>query len=339
MCAALAAHGIADTALPLSAHLETAVMQAMRSTQPPLLLIDLAVLAQLATGADEFCAWKQSHCASADLLLYCSTLHAVSAQARAWAQRLGARDLLPGCDPAHGRESLLPSMHTILALLGAGGADEAATEQALRALPFMPDDTAPVAQAWQLRDALRQAGVDAGVLNAKMCGAGGVDIRARRFRTKTYNECFVGHEAVDWLVQNGGAACSRMDALRIGQMLLELGHIYHAGHEQPFRDGHFFYRAHADTARLNALDLCDVVARLRDGGVRIRDCKFHGVRYPACFVGADAVTWMGDTFELCEHEAITLGQRLIDLYIVHHVTNSQPFRNGHFFYRFYQDEQ
>ncbi len=339
VCAALTAHGVVATGLPLSAHLETAVMQAMRGPQPPLLLIDIIVLAQLATGTDEFCAWKRSHCANADLLLYCSELHTVPAQARAWAQRLGAHDLLPGCDLVHRRQSLLPTMNSILMLLGAGVANETAMERALLALPTTPDDRTSVAQAWRLHDELHQIGVDPDTLRVKMRGAGGIDIRARRFRTKTYDECFIGHEAVDWLMQNAGAPRPRTEALRIGQALLALGRIYHVGHEQPFLDGHFFYRTHADTPRLSALDLCDVVARLRDGGVRIRDRKFHGVCYPACFVGADAVTWIRNAFELGEHEASTLGQRLMDLYMVHHVTNSQPFRNGHFFYRFYQDEK
>ena len=337
LCAALTAHGVTVTSVPPSAHLETATMQAMRDAQPPLLLIDIAVLAQLATGAAQFCEWKRRHCASAELLLFCSGLYAVHEQARAWAQRLGARDLLPGGDLAHRRESLLPAINTILSVAGAGAADDTAIERALRALPAMLDNTTLVAHAWRQIDTLRALGpgLEPGVLIAKMRGCSGVEICARLYRMKTYDECFVGNEAVDWLTQTMGIA--RADAVCVGQALLELGHLYHVAREQPFQDGHFFYRLFADTPRLNALDLCALSERMREG-VRIRDRKFHGVTYPACFVGADAAAWMREVLELSENEVMTLGQRLMDLFIVHHVVDGQPFRDGKFFYRFHQDE-
>lgn len=334
LCAALAAQGVAVTSLPPSAHLETAAMQAMRDAQPPLLLIDIAVLAQLATGAAEFCAWKRRHCADADLILYCSGLHAVHAQALAWVQRLGARNLLPGCDLAHWRDSLLPTLNTILTALGAGAVDESVAQRAVRALPAMLDNTTLVGRAWRQFDALRAFDLGPDALIAKILDAGGVDIRARLYRMKTYDECFVGNEAVDWLAQVSGVA--RADAVRIGQALLELGRIYHVAREQPFQDGNFFYRVPANTPRLNALDLCAVSECMREG-VGIRNRKFHGITYPQCFVGAEAVTWMRHSLELSENEAMTLGQRLMDLFIVQHVVDQQPFRNGKFFYRFYQD--
>lgn len=335
VCAALSAHGVEVSALPPSAHLETAIKQAMSEAQSPLLLIDLAALAQLSTSAEDFCAWKKSHCAAADLILYCGGLHAVHPQARAWAQRLGAHDLLPGCDIAHWRDSLLPSVRTILSVAETS-ADETAIQRALQALPAVLDDTTRVAQAWRELDVVRRFGFDAGDLANALRDKHGVAIRARRYRAKIYGECFVGTDAVGWIAQT--AVVSRADAVRIGHALLELGHLYHVVREQPFEDGNFFYRVSANTPRLHALDLCNVTARLRDSGVRIRDRKFHGVTYPACFVGADAVAWLRASYQLSVNEAMTLGQWLIDLFIVHHVVDSQPFRDGKFFYRFYQDE-
>jgi len=334
LCAALAALDIPATGLPLSAHLETAIAQAMRGTQPPLLLIDIVALAQLGTDAEEFGLWKRKHCAGADLLLYCSNLRSVNAQARAWAQSLGAHDLMPGFALAHAGESLRPAVARLLSVPGMGTPDETGLKNALQKLPVMHDDTAPLDQAWRHHQALCQRGIDPHRLIAKMCGNDGVDIRARRFRAKTYAECFVGGAAVDWLAQSD-ATRTRTEALHIGQALLELGYINHVTHEQPFQDGHFFYRMRADTPRLNAIDLCAVTSGLRNGAVAIRDRKFHGVRYRACFVGAEAVTWMREQFQLSENEAVTLGQRLMDLFIVHHVVDRQPFRAGRFFYRFF----
>lgn len=343
LSAALQAHGLTVTSVPPAAHLETSVLQAMRDAQPPLLVIDLAALAQLANGAAEFCEWRRGHCIGADILLYCSGLHTVSRQARAWAQQLGALDLLPGCDLAHHRDSLLPALGVILKAAGAahsGPVNEAAIQRALQALPPALDSTTQVAQAWRHIDALRDFGFEPGELLALMAGANGVDIRARTYRTQTYDECFVGADAVNWLMQT--THVTRTEALRIGQALLELGHVYHVVREQPFQDGHFFYRISANTPRLNALDLCALTTQIRTqgrrGGVRIADRQFHGVTYPACFVGAHAIKWMREQFELSENEAMTLGQRLMDLFLVHHVVDQQPFRGGTFFYRFYQDE-
>lgn len=339
--AALLAQGITVTSVPPAAHLETTVMQARRDSDasPPLLVIDLAALAQLASGAAEFCAWQRLHCADTDLLLYCSGLYTVNGQARAWAQQLGARDLLPGCDLAHSRESLLPALATILEAVSATSLNEAgdaALQRALQALPPALDSSTLVAQAWRHMHTLRGFGFEAGELLALMAGANGVEIRARTYRARTYDECFVGADAVNWLMQT--TRVTRAEALRIGQALLELGHLYHVVREQPFQDGHFFYRISADTPRLNALDLHAVTTRLREGGVRIANRRFHGVTYAACFVGAHAMAWMREQFHLSENEAMTLGQRLMDLFLVHHVVDRQPFRGGKFFYRFYRDE-
>ena len=50
----------------------------------------------------------------------------------------------------------------------------------------------------------------------------GVEVKDRKYRLKTYEQVFVGTEAVDFLVTSGLAA-SREDAVRIG---LELQHDF-----------------------------------------------------------------------------------------------------------------
>ncbi len=334
--AALEAHGISVNSLPLGAHLETAAQQAMRDTPPPLFLIDLAVLAQLTVSAAAFCAWARRQDANVDVLLVCCGLHAVDTQARTWAQRLGARDLLPGCELAHRRESLLPALATILSWLQAGTVDETALQRALSDLPPNVDRTTQVAQAWQHVALLREFGLEPGELTALIRGTGGVDIRARTYRINTYDECFVGDALVDWLVAT--FHLQRAAALRVGGALFALGHLYHVVREQPFQDGHFFYRVRAETPTLSALDLGRVVERMRGGEVPVRDRIFHGVAYPRCFVGAEAATWMRKALALSENEAMTLGERLLELFIMHHVLDEHHFRNGNFFFRFYQDE-
>ena len=46
-----------------------------------------------------------------------------------------------------------------------------------------------------------------------------VEIKDRRYNFKTYKKCFLGNEAVDWLLQNT-AANTRVEALFVGQLMV-----------------------------------------------------------------------------------------------------------------------
>lgn len=77
-------------------------------------------------------------------------------------------------------------------------------------------------------------------LVAAMRNVGGVHIKERQFHLKSYPQCFVGSEAVDWLV--GYLKISRQDAVTVGQRLINENWIHHVVDEQAFQDGYFFYR-------------------------------------------------------------------------------------------------
>lgn len=53
-------------------------------------------------------------------------------------------------------------------------------------------------------------------LVAAMRTVGGIHIKERQFHLKTYPQCFVGTEAVDWLVSH--LQISRQDAVELGQL-------------------------------------------------------------------------------------------------------------------------
>lgn len=78
----------------------------------------------------------------------------------------------------------------------------------------------------------------------KMRSPGGLDIKDRRYRLHVYHSCFVGSEAVDWLVQNH--TCTREEAIELGQILVEKGIIHHVIDQHPFEDSYLFYRFYAD---------------------------------------------------------------------------------------------
>jgi hypothetical protein len=339
LAAALEAHGVAVATVSRSAHLETEVMRVMRAgDDPPLIVLDLVALAQLRTPLPEICAWKDANCASGRLVLYCCAVHAVRPEERAWARSHGAHDLLCGCSARHWRQTIVPLLRVLLGALDSAGPDEARLARAMPAHFGSQHDGSVIARAWSTRAALLARGVRDDEFIARMRAAGGPEVRDRTYQLQTYEECFVGAAATEWIAAETGLA--RAQAAQVGQALLDLGHIYHVVREQPFIDGHYFYRHVADSQRLAAVDLGALLRQMRSvSGFAIGDRTYHAVSFPSCFIGAEAVAWLQRESGLSHNEAMTLGQRLIDLFIIHHVTDEHPFRDGYFFYRFYEDER
>lgn len=81
-------------------------------------------------------------------------------------------------------------------------------------------------------------------LVADMRGEGGVEIGDRRYGLQVYPNCFVGTDAVTWLAEHQKA--TRDAALRLGQLLIERGHMHHVTDEHPFEDKYLFYRFYVD---------------------------------------------------------------------------------------------
>lgn len=77
-------------------------------------------------------------------------------------------------------------------------------------------------------------------LAAQMKGPGGVEVKDRRYRLNVYPDCFVGSEAVDWLMRTQKA--TRKEATRLGQLLYKEGLIQHVLDEHPFDDDYLFYQ-------------------------------------------------------------------------------------------------
>jgi hypothetical protein len=90
------------------------------------------------------------------------------------------------------------------------------------------------------RISLRQLGLE-------MRSEQGVEIKTRRYKLKLYQRCFLGNEAVDWIVQR--VKISRQDAVILGQKMLEKGIIHHVVDEHPFKDEGLFYRFKDDDSK------------------------------------------------------------------------------------------
>jgi hypothetical protein len=68
-----------------------------------------------------------------------------------------------------------------------------------------------------------------------------VKLSDRSYRLKTYKQCFVGSEAVDYLVQSGITA-TREDAVLLGNAFVEMHMIEHVLRDHAFKDEYLFYR-------------------------------------------------------------------------------------------------
>lgn len=75
----------------------------------------------------------------------------------------------------------------------------------------------------------------------------GVEIKTRRYKLKLYQHCFLGNEAVDWIVER--VKVSRPDAVKIGQKMLDKGIFNHVTNDHQFKDEGLFYRFNEDKGK------------------------------------------------------------------------------------------
>ena len=100
----------------------------------------------------------------------------------------------------------------------------------------------------------------------------GVAVKDRRYRLSSYAKCFVGSEAVTWMLANFDDVHSREDAVAVGQQLLAARTFHHVCDEHEFKDDKLFYRFQRDEAH-TVLNIAVLPA----------DCE----RRPAVQVGED----------------------------------------------------
>jgi len=88
------------------------------------------------------------------------------------------------------------------------------------------------------------AKVDIEELVQGMREPGGVEIKDRYYRRNLYPACFIGAEAVEWLMQKQN--CTWEVAIALGELLIARQILHHVTDQQPFRDDYLFYRFYAD---------------------------------------------------------------------------------------------
>lgn len=86
-------------------------------------------------------------------------------------------------------------------------------------------------------------------------------------------------------------------------------------------------------------DFLAQVAEQMQMNLTIKDRTFRMKTYKNCFVGSEAVDFLTRmAYAKNEADSITLGNRLMEMGILHHVTKDHAFKNEGLFYRFATDE-
>lgn len=292
-------------------------------------IMELGALADASVRLANACALVRRRHAITTIGLIASAIHHIDEATQLWATESGADVIVGQINPwrwAATGEALLTALLQNPAAVAAASRRVSPYLRAAISTASTNLDARLIAEA-------EARGIDLPALAFRMQRSGGVNIQDRRYRLRIYPECFVASEAVTWLER--GLRVPREQAILIGQALQAAGLIYHVAKEQTFADAELFFRV----ARLSRLwTLERFYASIRsEAGFSVLDRNHSGNRYGRCFIGSEAVDWMqaqGDTL----NEAMSMGQRLIDLSLAHHVLDEHSFKNEKLFYRFYRDE-
>ncbi|XP_040210849.1 DEP domain-containing mTOR-interacting protein [Rana temporaria] len=168
-------------------------------------------------------------------------------------------------------------------------------------------------------------------------------IRDRRYHLRTYPNCFMAREVVDWLIDRKEAP-DRPTAVQLMQKTMEHDIIHHSCDEyKDFKDSRRFYRFRKDDGT-SQLDLEMMVfsrgQRLSEKVMNsdnslLQAREEDGVKYERAFVATEMVTWLiqeqesknrGDAEQLC--------RRLLEHAIIQHVSSKHHFVDGPLLYQF-----
>ncbi|XP_059527800.1 DEP domain-containing mTOR-interacting protein isoform X2 [Myotis daubentonii] len=168
-------------------------------------------------------------------------------------------------------------------------------------------------------------------------------IKDRRHHLKTYPNCFVAKELIDWLIEHKEAS-DRETAIKLMQKLADRGIIHHVCDEhKEFKDVKLFYRFRKDDGTF-PLDN-EVKAFMR--GQRLYEKLMspehtllqpreeEGVKYERTFMASEFLDWLVQEGEATTRkEAEQLCHRLMEYGIIQHVSNKHPFVDSNLLYQF-----
>lgn len=297
---------------------------------PVAVVFDLAALAARGIRLANACTRVRQTLPEAKIGVIASATHWVDDVIVEWARDAGADYAVAQINPWRWN---LTGERLLNELVGERGAVDAAMRRITPYIRAAAQTTTGGAQARVLA-AAEAEGIDLAALAFRMQRSGGVNIADRSYLLRIYPECFVASESIVWLER--ALRISRDKAIAIGQALQAAGLIYHVVRDQVFDYGNYYFRV-AQLPPRWTLDRFYSLVR-SEAGFAVADRSFRGANYASCFVGSEAVDWMlVQNYTL--NQAMSCGQRLLDVSLAHHVLDEHPFKNEKLFYRFYRDEQ
>lgn len=168
-------------------------------------------------------------------------------------------------------------------------------------------------------------------------------IKDRRHHLRTYPNCFVAKELIDWLLEHK-EACDRDTAIKIMQKLLDQSIIHHVCDEhREFRDMKLFYRFRKDDGTFPLDSEAKVFMRgqrlyeklMNAENSLLKTREEEGVSYERTLVASEFIDWLLQEGEIASREeAEQLGRRLLEHGIIQHVTNKHHFGDGGLLFQF-----
>jgi len=179
-----------------------------------------------------------------------------------------------------------------------------------------------------------------------------LDIRDRVWFFKKVPRCFIGREAVEWLVRS--QLVSTVDeAVRIGQSLMQAhvielasSHVFSA---HTFKNEEVFYRfvSHRTLSSFKQSLASEatpfeltLAKNMRDGvDIFDRHQGLFGKTHKRSFTGQAATRWLLDKgLAVSEYDAERIGNRLVHTGLLQALGSDQEFTSGPSLYRFPQDD-
>ncbi|XP_068426142.1 DEP domain-containing mTOR-interacting protein isoform X3 [Clinocottus analis] len=168
-------------------------------------------------------------------------------------------------------------------------------------------------------------------------------IKDRRHHLRTYPNCFVAKELIDWLLEHKEAS-DRDTAIKIIQKLLDQSIIHHVCDEhREFKDLKLFYRFRKDDGTFPL----DSEAKVFMRGQRIYEKLMNTENdllqtreeendsFERALVATEFIDWLLQEGEMAtREEAEQLGRRLLEHGIIQHVTHKHHFVSGPLLYQF-----
>lgn len=169
-------------------------------------------------------------------------------------------------------------------------------------------------------------------------------IQDRRYRLRAYQKCFVGNEAVSWVLKHKDVT-ERSAAVQMMNVLMKYNVIHHVYDDHLFKDEMLFFRFRVDDGSFPEMKGSQpyitgaaVYHRVKNDTSSNPLLKLHaeyGHKYPESFYGAELVSWLLKSGMCCSREeGLRHGKDLLGVDIIQHVTLDHHFKDERMLYQF-----